>query len=492
MEPRVKTLCMEEYKTVPVISEKNKRDYGEVITPLPLAELVLSLFSPSILSNPKNRWLDVGAGTGSFSIVLYHLLMKHLADVIPSREERATHILKNMIWMWEFNPENCAILRELFGSDNVICGSFITQPELADGISWNIIIGNPPYNCSGLIKPPTKTTVEKADDGYMIWPDFLERALTILPDAGYLSMLIPSIWMKPDKAGVYNMLLKHHILALKTMTNTTTNRWFQGEAQTPTCYFLLQKKGEHEGYIAASAAAASSSTLLPVITSTVSTISIWDCITGRFIDYLHTMGNPIPLIGASVIQKLLLFCKKYGALSAHIIKTNLPSKHNSISDVKTATHSYPNIRTCILDGGIQPHLVINWTSAPCAFNNSRKLVLAHKMYGFPWIDASGTYGISNRDNYVICGDDLSQLKALEDFLSTRLALFVYESTRYRMKYLEKYAFDFLPDIRNVPEWREREKWASLDTAVADIFGFNETEREYIMNITKKQYGRCII
>ena len=75
-----------------------------------------------------------------------------------------------------------------------------------------------------------------------------------------------------------------------------------------------------------------------------------------------------------------------------------------------------------------------------------KLVLANKMYGLPYLDLSGEYGISNRDNYVIYKENNEDLIKLSEFLSTELVKKVYESTRYRMKYLEKYAFELLPDI----------------------------------------------
>ena len=35
------------------------------------------------------------------------------------------------------------------------------------------------------------------------------------------------------------------------------------------------------------------------------------------------------------------------------------------------------------------------------FFEESKIVLPHKMYGFPYIDKDGAYGISNRDNYII-------------------------------------------------------------------------------------------
>ena len=68
------------------------------------------------------------------------------------------------------------------------------------------------------------------------------------------------------------------------------------------------------------------------------------------------------------------------------------------------------------------------------------------MYGIPYLDLSGEYGISNRDNYIIYKDKIEDLKKIYDFLSTEKVQEIYKSTRYRMMYLEKYAFQLLPDI----------------------------------------------
>jgi hypothetical protein len=53
-----------------------------------------------------------------------------------------------------------------------------------------------------------------------------------------------------------------------------------------------------------------------------------------------------------------------------------------------------------------------------------------------------------------------------------------------MRYLEKYAFDFLPDITKLKDFPEE----ITDETVADYFNFDEMERKCIESITKKQYG----
>ena len=106
------------------------------------------------------------------------------------------------------------------------------------------------------------------------------------------------------------------------------------------------------------------------------------------------------------------------------------------------------------------------------------------MYGFPFYDINGDYGISNRDNYVIHNKTDREFRILKAYLSTKLALFLFSTTRYRMKYLEKYIFEMIPDISkdmDVEPEQINEKW------VADYFGLEEIERLVIKNHSKRHY-----
>ena len=123
-----------------------------------------------------------------------------------------------------------------------------------------------------------------------------------------------------------------------------------------------------------------------------------------------------------------------------------------------------------------PEIQINYSNKPLAFSQQTKLVLAHKMYGYPYLDISGEYGISNRDNYIIQKDTIQDLIKLQKFLSTKTAIYLFKATRYRMKYLEKYAFELIPDITNLSDFPEEIN----DDTIADYFGFDEKDRGNIL------------
>ena len=105
------------------------------------------------------------------------------------------------------------------------------------------------------------------------------------------------------------------------------------------------------------------------------------------------------------------------------------------------------------------------------------------MYGFPYIDYKGEYGICNRDAYVICHDDDTVLERLSHFFRTKTALYLFESTRYRMKYLEKYIFRLLPDITQLQGFPD----IINDDTIADYFSLSDIEKQAIQKLHKKKY-----
>jgi hypothetical protein len=461
------------------VSKEDKLHFGEIYSPFSLIQNMFNLFNPEVFSNKHAKWLDTGAGTGYFSMILFDLLNKGLATIIFNEEERKTHIIENMIYLIELKTSNLTILRDRFGPKaNIIGMDFLSYNTT---INFDYIIGNPPYNANGLKKVPTNTKTKKKEDGRTVWMHFIKKSLLLLKaDIGQLCYIVPSLWMKPDKAGLYNLLTKYKIEKLNCLTNTATNKLFKGEAQTPTCYFLLTNT-----------ITSTTSTTTNMHTIHTHTINIFDKICNKYIDYTFSLGLSLPLFAQSIIQKLQPFITKAGG-PIKVIKTNMPGKNSLISNTYDSIHfPYANITTCLLNG-LQPELAINYSSSPQVYANQTKLVLAHKMYGFPYLDKEGKYGISNRDNYVILlkpGEKtLADLEKLQDFLSTKFVLYIYEAARYRMKYLEKYAFEFLPDLTKLPDFPTSlhgPTSVNYENNVATYFGLNDEEKQHILDFGKK-------
>ena len=262
--------------------QERKQLYGEVQTPLFFVEKILSIIPTSIYRNPALKWLDPGAGTGNFSIILYFKLMSGLESIMPVIKERSDHIIKNMIYIVELRPENIIILKTIFGQDaNIYECDFLAFEHVASLSLFDIIIGNPPFNYNGLKKVPTNSTEKKTQDGNTIWTHFVKKCVALLkPETGLLCIFIPSIWLKPDKEKMYEYLTQYDIQSLNCISNTETNRIFKGNAQTPSCYFLLTKR------------------------LSTGTISIFDIDQNKYINYYLYKNEPIPVFGQAIIQKL--------------------------------------------------------------------------------------------------------------------------------------------------------------------------------------------
>ena len=436
------------------VNPECKALYGEIFTPFELIDNMFDMMEPSAFTDPAKTFLDAGAGTGFFSMILYWRLMDGLQDQFPNKESASNHIIKNMIFLCELRNENVVILKSLFG-ENINCyeGNFLNYKHT----NFDYIIGNPPYNCNGIKKVPTNNTKNKKQDGKTIWIDFVKHSIKLLKNKGEILFIIPSIWMKPDRKKTYDLITSYKIKKLICMTNTQTNTFFKGEAQTPTCLLYLSKQPNDYH------------------------VELYDQDIDKYIDYTYIDQEPLPVFGAAVLKKTKIDDNKLQL--SNVYKTNMPPKGTILSSNKTKTQIYPNIKTAILDG-LHPKLVIQYSNKQLSFYGKKKLIMPHKMYGFPYIDYDGKYGICNRDSYVICHNDDNILERLAQFFKTKTALYLFESTRYRMKYLEKYIFQLLPDISNLHNFPDEIN----DQTIADYFGYSETEIQSIQTLHKKNYS----
>lgn len=506
-------------------TQENKENYGEVYTPFSLINDMLDILPQEYFSNPDLKWLDPACGCGYFTMIVYHRLMEGLKTKIKNKKRRKKHILHTMLYMIELNPENVNGLRGFFGEDaNILCVDFLewSKDEKNHAIQYDIIIGNPPYNTQGLKKVPTNQIKSKKQDGRTIWGDFVKHSVSTLCENGKLLFIIPSLWMKPDKERMYDFILTHELHKIRCYNNTETKLLFRGQAQTPTCYFLLEKKDASTTYTPTPIS-------ISISTSTPTQekiIQLYDPTIQEYTPYNLQLNEPIPLYGASILKKIMNITRQYGSLKQFTTKTNMPPKHIDFFDSESeclnengekSNSIFVNISTTHLTKENTPLLIKKYSTKPAPFYKTKKLILAHKMYGFPFFDREGEYGICNRDNYVIHFRDTQFIqfkqitqqekedifyKVIQLFLSSKLALFIYEATRYRMKYLEKYAFEFIPNILHIPECKtfiqSHISYFSKETFTAEektifmnmvyhSFGLNEEERSRIETLHSKEY-----
>lgn len=427
------------------LNNQDSINYGIIYTPNNLVNNILDLIPENYFKDPNLKWLDIGAGNGAFSLNIFNRLNNNLSN--------KEHIIENMLYMVEIYPDHIKELKNLFSENaNIIEQDFLALEN--NYSNFDFIVGNPPYNINGKLKTPTNSNIKKTDDGKQVYVEFIKKSLSLLKSDGFLSCIIPSLWLKPDKAGLYNILTNKKIIKLVCLSTSQTQKAFNYKAQTPTCYFLIQNTD---------------------VTNKI--INIYDYLNEKFINYNLKPDFPIPINGINIINKLLNFTDIYSSLKVY--KSSTTSKNSIFNNDFGEKSIHANIKTTVLSNNT-PTLVINYSNIAQQYNNEPKLIMAHKMYGFPYYDISGLYGISTRDNYIILEKDYNKNELLEiqAFLSTKTALFLFSTTNYRMRYLERYAFQFIPNINKIENFPNllnvsREK---RDNLIYSFFNFSQNEK----------------
>lgn len=366
-------------------TKKNKKEdrdvYGKVESPLSLIKEIYSLLNPE----PNLRIYEPGVGT--------NLFMKHYPTIYESYSG------------CEIQP-TCELPSEIF------IGDFFDH-SLG---KYDLILGNPPFrvetNC------PSTSPIPKKPTQKTIWPDIIKRCWDHLVDGGRMAMILPCIWLKPDKAGIYSLFTSHCIEYLKTFDSVESNKLFNYNGQTPSCYVIVRKAPPNN------------------------TFKIWD--NDKFIDFKLKMGYCIPTKNAKLLGEIQERMKE----SLKVIKVATLVPEGNIID--HPINDYPIILGASYTKG---ELIFNGLehSEPGPYQSIPKIILAHKRLPIPFLDLSGTYGIHGRDKYVIVADNIEELNMIYVFLQTPLAQKIIKSFTIRMNYYEKYIFDYIPSSKCIPE-----------------------------------------
>jgi hypothetical protein len=195
-----------------VVRTKEKDRYGEVFTSIELIEELFDHLPSHIWKNPDLKWLDPAAGQGNFAALAYIRLMKGLDKVIKDPKKRKLHILHNMLYMVELNPNSARNLRRFFGKKSKIsCANFLDQKEkwvrdLGES-TFDVVVGNPPFQT-------TKTGKYDGSAGNRtLWNKFLDIVLKkgVLKPRGHLAFITPANWRRPESP-LYDMMTKENTL----------------------------------------------------------------------------------------------------------------------------------------------------------------------------------------------------------------------------------------------------------------------------------------
>ena len=215
--------------------QKQRKEHGEVFTPIPLAEEMVDHLPESIWSNPDLKWLDPAGGIGNLLVVVFYRLDEGLKKWEDDEPTRRKHIIENMLFMMEFQAGNNRIAKTIFDSLCKGCKSNIltidsTSILNSDGadklrskhfpIEFDVIIGNPPYNKS-------------------LWEKFILLADKLVKQNGYIDYIVPTSWTSPTSDS-WKTLKTKKIIVINS-ADYVKNEYFPNVSSTFS-YFLIQNK----------------------------------------------------------------------------------------------------------------------------------------------------------------------------------------------------------------------------------------------------------
>ena len=67
----------------------------------------------------------------------------------------------------------------------------------------------------------------------------------------------------------------------------------------------------------------------------------------------------------------------------------MPKKGIELKDTFSLDHPFKNVKTTIINKNKFPELQFKYSNKELIFYGEPKIIMAHKMYGFPYVDKEG-------------------------------------------------------------------------------------------------------
>jgi len=432
----------------------NKNKYGQVFTPLSLIEQMIDDLKMSCnycdLSLAKvEQIFEPGAGKGVFFDVFVN------QNKCFNINEQFQYILN------EINPEHLEDLQNVCKNytDNteiIIQDCLNLESELAG--NCDLVIGNLPFNCDTKKFVPSLAINHKDDKSVTqsksitLWPKITHFCFqNILKPGGYFFAIIPCIWLKPDRSGIYNLFTcEHSIILLKTFDCKTANRIFSYNCQTPICYVLVKKKKTNN------------SKEVPRVESKKVKFKLYNHIKGEYLDFNLTPGKCIPTNLVENFSKCSEYMKERQISSCfeHVLKISTLNpkclageisrfSNGGLENVDVDNETYKIITGSIFDKKTK-RLTLNGfvSKVPCLYYGKPKLILPHKRLAKFYKDYDGSYSCFGRDMYVFLCDNKKQIDELYNFFTNNVVInqMIENGFTVRMNFIEKYVFQYIPWI----------------------------------------------
>ena len=214
---------------VPKDFEKNV--YGEVFTPIHFVDKMLDALPASVWKDKNLKWFDPACGIGNFPIIVYYRLLNSLKSSIVSDNARSKHIIEKMLFMNELNKKNVVLCRKLFAMIDPDAKINISNKDFLEvSGSYDIIVGNPPYN---------EARIKETSD-QPLYSKFIVKAIEM---SNKLMFVVPSRWFSGGK-GLdefrKSMLSRKDIVSIHHISNSRTI-WPVVDIKGGVNYFYLDK-----------------------------------------------------------------------------------------------------------------------------------------------------------------------------------------------------------------------------------------------------------
>ena len=444
--------------------QKEKQENGEVFTPMNLVNEMLDnldkhyikLHNKSIFSYPNFKWFDPATGMSNFPVAVYMRLMIGLKDQIPDDLQRKKHIIENMLYMSELNKKNVFITKQIFNLNNEYNMKLYEGDTLELNIvkqweipfkSFDVVLGNPPYNKGGIWSHTKQMIGEKRE---VLWMDFITKSFNEwLKPNGFLLFINPLYWLKINNE-IHNDMLEKHIVWMKLWDNIKSLATINGKI--PISLFILHNKLNVDKYK----------------TEIISEIQSKKLITISN-EYLNK-DYSVPLAYHSIFNKLVNFIETK--------KLKLEYKTKTIKSTGTKMKIPLNYKVedmwAVDTYTIKEGLMVKKASEEHPDKTKRKLIIANKAsFTGAFID-EGKLNLTGCNKYYITGEKLDTLLKMFNF---KIINIITHFTKYTQDFLDKEAFKYIPDIRklNIDNIEELDFYKLIGLADEEIKLFKNTQ-----------------